>query len=407
VNKAATTNKVETNRMLPKGWRWMKLGEICIQDRQIIESNSAIALKLPYLSLEHVESCSGKILKQSTAVVEDEGTSTTFAFDERHILYGKLRPYLNKVAMPDFHGRCTTELIPLLPSSDIHREYLCWLLRGQDTVNEAMKGKTGSRMPRANMEELLQLLIPLPALPEQKRIAAILNEQMAAVEKARAAAEAELDAAKALPAAYLRSVFNSPEAQKWPRKKLEQIGYFESGGTPSKDNGDYWDGDIPFVTGADITDFYITRKNARAFLSPKGLNSGKTAICDSGTVLFVTRTRVGRVGIASETMGASQDLSPYICGAEILPEYACRYLLSISDCLIVSCRGATIQGLTRDFIRSIEIPLPSIKKQQIITETLNEQIAAVKTIRKTLDEQLETINKLPAALLKRAFKGEL
>jgi type I restriction enzyme S subunit len=266
---------------------------------------------------------------------------------------------------------------------------------------------SGATFSEISKTQLESFEIPLPPLPEQKRIAAILNEQVASVEKVRKATEQQLEAAKTLPAAYLRSVFNSPEAQKWPSKKLETIGNFESGGTPSKEKEKFWDGDIPFVTGADITDFYISKKNARAYLSQEGLNSGKTAICTKGTILFVTRTRVGRVGIATEIMGASQDLSPYICGAEILPEYACRYLLSISDYLTNSCRGATIQGLTRNFIRSIEIPLPPIKKQKIIAETLDKQIASAEIVRETLNQQLDTINKLPAALLKRAFNGEL
>ena len=64
---------------------------------------------------------------------------------------------------------------------------------------------------------------PFPQLAEQERLARVLNEQMGAVEKARAAAEARLEAAKALPAAYLREVFGSDEAKNWRRTQLGQI----------------------------------------------------------------------------------------------------------------------------------------------------------------------------------------
>lgn len=192
---------------LPDGWRWVRLGEVCQQDRQIIEASSEEAKRLLYLSLEHIESQTGKILRNPESLIEDEGKSTTFAFDSRHVLYGKLRPYLNKVALPNFEGRCTTEAIPLIPESRTDRHFIAWILRRKETVDAAMKDKTGSRMPRANMDVLLNLEIPLPPLPEQKRIAAILNEQMAAVEKARTAAEAQLDAIKSLPAALLRRAF--------------------------------------------------------------------------------------------------------------------------------------------------------------------------------------------------------
>ena len=193
---------------LPDRWQLVRLGEVCRQDRNVIEPQSALAQTLPYLSLEHVESGTGRILKKDNEVASDEGVSATFAFDCRHVLYGKLRPYLNKVALPDFAGRCTTEMIPLLATHGTDREFLGWVLRRPETVDAAMRGKTGSRMPRADVDELMNLLIPLPPLSEQRRIAAILREQMAAAERARKAIEEQLEAINKLPAAILRKAFN-------------------------------------------------------------------------------------------------------------------------------------------------------------------------------------------------------
>lgn len=198
----------EPDQPLPNGWRWVKLGEVCKQDRQLVEPNTSEAESIIYYSLEHIESETGRILKSPVDQVEDEGKSTTFRFDDRHVLYGKLRPYLNKVALPLSAGRCTTELIPLLPGESTDRVFLAWLLRRVETVAFAMEGKTGSRMPRADMNRLLTLGIPLPSLSEQQRIAALLKEQMATIEKARQAAEAEFTTINTLPAALLRRAFN-------------------------------------------------------------------------------------------------------------------------------------------------------------------------------------------------------
>ena len=65
--------------------------------------------------------------------------------------------------------------------------------------------------------------IPLPPLPKQKRIAAILRERMDAVEHARKSAEEQLEAAATLTDAYLREIFESKEAKKWPRKVFGEI----------------------------------------------------------------------------------------------------------------------------------------------------------------------------------------
>ena len=78
-------------------------------------------------------------------------------------------------------------------------------------------------MPRADLDSLLNLEIPFPPLTEQQRIAAVLREQMAAVEKARAAAQARLAAVKALPAAFLRQVFDAPETAKWKKMRLGDV----------------------------------------------------------------------------------------------------------------------------------------------------------------------------------------
>jgi type I restriction enzyme S subunit len=169
------------------------IGELCVEDRNIVEPDSPLARRLPYLGLEHVESVTGRIIKGQLVASEDEGRSTTFHFDARHVLYGKLRPYLNKVALPDFEGRCTTELIPLLPQPHVSRNFLAWLLRRPQTVEAAMREKTGARMPRANMRHVLSLFVTVPALfEEQQRLAAEMDARMSQIAEARTACQEQL-----------------------------------------------------------------------------------------------------------------------------------------------------------------------------------------------------------------------
>ncbi|MYF51335.1 MAG: hypothetical protein F4220_14465 [Gammaproteobacteria bacterium] len=143
-------------------------------DRRHVGPSEPSAAKLPFVGVEHVAANSGVINFDSNSRVGDQ-RSTTFRFDGRHVLYGKLRPYLNKVATPDFAGRCSTELIPLLPQAGVDRDFLAYLLRRRETVEFAMASVTGSRMPRTDMNFLLSMQVPLPPLDEQQRIVAILN----------------------------------------------------------------------------------------------------------------------------------------------------------------------------------------------------------------------------------------
>lgn len=95
----------------------------------------------------------------------------------------------------------------------------------------------------------------------------------------------------------------------WRMVRVGDLVGMSQGGTPRKEEPSYWDGAIPFLTGADLTDFRVGRHHARSFLTAAGLASGQTARCESGTLLLTTRTRVGLAGMATELMGASQDIT--------------------------------------------------------------------------------------------------
>jgi len=407
--------KSERTKVLPDGWRWVKLGEVCkIKGGKRLPSGTNFAEHAtPYPYIRVVDFQNGTVKLDDLKHLDEETHKQIKRYIiDRDDVYISIAGSIGiaGVITDSLHGANLTENAARLIIQDkgtLLRDFLALLLRSP-IGQESIKLRTNTvGQPKLALERISTIEILLPPLPEQKRIVEILNEQMGAIEKARKAIEAQLEAAKTLPASYLRAVFNSSEAQQWPRKKLKEVGHFDSGGTPSKENANYWDGDIPFVTGADITDFYITKNNARAFLTYEGLTSGKTAICNEGTLLLVTRTRVGRVGIAKETMGASQDLSPYNCGPNLIPEYVCRYLINISSELLSGCRGATIQGLTRDFISALEMPYPPLIKQQRIAIQLSEQMASTEKLRQSLESQLAAINALPAVLLRRAFSGEL
>ncbi len=150
------------------------LGELCEMDRQGLRPDDPFAYGLPFVGVEHVESDSGAFNFNNGSRIGSQ-RSTTFRFDERHVLYAKLRPYLNKVATPGFAGRCSTELVPLLPRDGVDREFIAFLLRRQETVDHVMSSVTGARMPRTDMKALLSLRVPCPPLDEQRQIVGILN----------------------------------------------------------------------------------------------------------------------------------------------------------------------------------------------------------------------------------------
>ena len=122
-------------------WRIDTLGSIAALDRQSIHPSQADA-DTPYLGLEHLDGNGGI---NCVETVKSAGIrSSKFHFTDHHILFGKLRPYLRKIARPMFSGICSTDIIPILPKEKISRDYLFRFLRTPATVELATSRCSGS-----------------------------------------------------------------------------------------------------------------------------------------------------------------------------------------------------------------------------------------------------------------------
>lgn len=195
---------------LPEGWKWESLDNLFTIDKQQIDRTSPLFPKLPFIGLENIESNTRKYIPSDTT--EESSQSTCFLFDETHVLYGKLRPYLNKVYLPNKPGRCSMELLPLRPKNGYSRDFIGAVLQSGMVLDYAVKHSTGIRMPRADMNKLVKFKVPIPISPEgQNFISDELNRKMERIEKMRRVADRQLEAIEALPEAYLREVFEFGE----------------------------------------------------------------------------------------------------------------------------------------------------------------------------------------------------
>ncbi|MBI2987139.1 MAG: restriction endonuclease subunit S [Deltaproteobacteria bacterium] len=297
----------------------------------------------------------------------------------------------------------------LIPTESLDTWYLFFALKM--SVPELKALGSGATFTEISKTAVESFQIPLPPLSEQKRIAAILNEQMAAVERARAATEAQLEAAKALPAAYLRGVFNSPEAKSWPRMKLGEVCDL----LPAKSIATVGDAEVLAITTACLTE---------TGFQPSGVKAAKMWAVDAaecvvspGEILIArsnTPDLVGRVAMFSgEPKGAvASDLTIRIRPKDDLnPSFVTAYLsfLYLTGYWKDRAGGASgsMKKITRSQILDEQVPIPPVSEQTQIVARLSEQMAAAERTRKALERQLDTINKLPAALLRRAFNGGL
>ena len=146
------------------------------------------------LNLDMVESQTGRILNYLIVSKSEIGNSTC-AFDTSNVLYSKLRPYLNKVVIPDRCGFATSELVPLQPVKEkINREYLAFMLRSDEFVNTISEKVAGAKMPRVSMSDFRSFDVPIPPYELQMQFTDFVHQ----VDKSKVAVQKSLDKAQLL-----------------------------------------------------------------------------------------------------------------------------------------------------------------------------------------------------------------
>lgn len=170
---------------------------------------------------------------------------------------------------------------------------------------------------------------------------------------------------------------------------LGSICNFVNGGTPSKLNGAYFDGHIPWITSADITGPIACE--ARSFITEKAIAESATNLAPKGTVLLVTRTGVGKVAVAGMDLCFSQDITAITPDPKIVDTaYLVHFLRTQEAHFKKLQRGATIKGITRDVIESLPIPLPPLPEQRRIAAILD-QADALRSKRRQALARLDTL----------------
>ena len=155
-----------------KGWKTSPMNDVAPP----VNYEGAFDEKIWLLNLDMIEAQTGRIIDY-LYVTEDEIGNSTCSFDTSNVLYSKLRPYLNKVVIPDRCGYATSELVPLKPdASKINREYLAYMLRSDEFVNMINEKVAGAKMPRVSMGDFRKFEVPIPSMDLQESFTVFVKQ---------------------------------------------------------------------------------------------------------------------------------------------------------------------------------------------------------------------------------------
>jgi len=172
----------------PMGWEVVKLASVIKIDAPMVQPNTPEYENLYLIGSDRISKNTGKILLAKTAK-EDNVISKKFLFDDRYVLYSKIRPYLNKVAIANFRGLCSADMYPLRPIEDkMNKEFLWQLLLAKHFLKYTETLPDRASIPKLNRKELLDYTFPLPPLNLQTKFAKTIQK----IESQKALYEKEL-----------------------------------------------------------------------------------------------------------------------------------------------------------------------------------------------------------------------
>lgn len=413
-----------TNDDLPEGWLSCSLGDVVDYGKTTKAEPSEIEESAWILELEDIEKDTSKLLERRT-FADRQSKSTKNRFEVGDVLYGKLRPYLNKVIIADQPGYCTTEIIPLKPNTALEGRFLFSWLKHPVFIDYVSNVSHGLSMPRLGTDAGKAAPFILAPVAEQKRIADKLEAVLGRVDACRARLDRVPDLLKRIRQSVLTAATSGQLTEDWREEhKVSQewvetpLGKLIADGPKNglyKASTSYGQG----IRILRIDNFYAGFIGAWSGL--KRLTVGAAELEDFG--LKVGDIVVNRVNSMSH-LGKSALVRelPEPCVFEsnmmrirldvsrLLPEFAILVLTSPRGIVQLqqNAKQAVNQAsINQGDVQAVVVAVPSIPEQAEIIRRVEALFALADRIEARLSAARAQVERLTPAILSKAFRGDL
>ena len=435
---------------LPEGWAWGTLEEcVDILDRQRIpvnakERKARIRGKPPselypyYGATGQVGWIDDFLFDEELVLLGEDGAPFLDAFEDKaYIIRGK--SWVNN------HAHVLRALKELMLNS-----FLCHYLNTfayQDYV-------TGTTRFKLNQLRMRNIPVPIPPLSEQQRIVSKIEELFARLDAGVKSFEKVKTQLQRYRQTVLKHAFEGKLTEEWrqihkheiepasvllerireergknvKRKYKEQLpmdtpGLPEipeawmwttigqlydvvGGGTPSTSVAEYWNGDVPWITSADI--YGLRDVRPRKYVTKKGIKHSATNLVPEESLIVVTRVGLGKIALTRISLCFSQDSQALIGNSSLLyPECSLYYLSKAVQIFKYKHRGTTIAGVTKKQLRELPFPLSPFPEQQKIVKEIKRRFSVADEVEKVVEQALSQSEQLHQSILKSAFEGSL
>ena len=438
---ASASARNDSLHELPKGWVWTKVGE----------------------TIEKV-SITGKKLKQSEYREEgklpviDQGQTFVGGYTDKEELKVRCEPpvivfgdHTKVFKYVDFEFVAGADGVKVINPLEVFYPKLFYYFL--NAIQLPDKGYA------RHFQFLEKSFIPLPPLPEQQRIVAKIEELFTNLDAGVEALKKVKAQLKRYRQAVLKYAFEGKLTEKWREKhknelepasllleqireerkkntkgsnvgatgrsplpvdtsdlpelpegwvwtKVGEIYDIVGGGTPSTEVEEYWNGDIPWITSADIQGLKDIRP--RRHINKKAIENSATNLVPEGSLIVVTRVGLGKIALINNPICFSQDSQALISSNLLMyPDYSLYYLSQAVQIFKYKHRGTTIAGVTKKQLSELTFALPPLSEQHKIVEEIERRFSVADKIEKVVEGSLKQSERLRQSILKKAFEGKL
>jgi type I restriction enzyme S subunit len=403
----------ESNSELPSGWIQGKLADF-VEPRGEKLLPSALP-DAPFLGMDHVEAHTTRIIGRAKA---SELKSSAARFYKGDVLYGRLRPYLNKVTTPSFDGLASAEFIVFPDTRLVRSQFLKYRLNSSDFVSFAAHLNEGDR-PRVAFDQIGEFPILLPPSAEQSRIIAKIEELFSELDKGVEALTTAREQLALFRILVLQQSVCSDDGAIYPSVPLDNlIGPIEQGWSPKCDLNRTPDaGEWAIIKTTVVQPMSYLPDECKPL--PNGLAPRPNIEIHDGDILMTRkgpRIRTGVVCYVNKARPRSMmcdTVYRFRANEQRMdPEYLALALNSphVVQAIDRKKSGISESGISLNHarVRSVQIPVPPSKEmQRRIVQSAKERLSLIEHTQNLIDDEIQRAKVIRQSILKQAFSGQL
>lgn len=427
--RAMRDSGIEWIGQIPQEWGTNRIKYCAAIDQAKLSENTDPEYTFQYIDISSVTEYGG-ITGTTEMTFGKSPSRARMIVQSGDTIISTVRTYLKAVAYIDSltDHVCSTGFCVLSPNESLFPKYGYYLLQSDYVVQKIVSESVGVSYPAISSSEIGSIKIVLPKYDEQVRLAAYLDTKCAEIDALIASKEKTnallkerrqsiiyeavtkgLDPTVPMKDSGVEWIGEIPEG--WEIAALKRLGTPATGSTPSKDNADYWGGDIPWVSSKDMKSDYLL--DSEDHITQSAVDECGLTLFAPGTLIFCVRSGILRhtfpVAVATLPVTINQDLRALSLTVDVNPAFLLYYMRGMNDSIVTLYQknGATVESIEMDWFLYFPVVLPSREEQDRIVEALDSRCASLDQTVKQNEATIKQLKEYRQSLIYEAVTGKI